>query len=78
MDRLRTSARFTILLITLALALVAQTDAIAASQTVPTSIPQPTTAGNVNENTSPSLFFLITGACIIGAGGIAIFLRYKA
>ena len=48
-----------------------------AEQPAATLSPQPTTLGQTTEKTSPTLYFMLIGACIILGGGLAIFMRYS-
>ncbi|WP_424359303.1 hypothetical protein [Methanocella sp. MCL-LM] len=66
-----------LLLITLLLALALPSCALAAGQSGATPVPEPTTLGQVSVKTSPTMYFMLIGASILGVGGMLIFLRYK-
>ena len=66
-----------LLLVTLLLALVLPSIAMANGQAEATPIPEPTTLNQVSVKTSPTMYFMLIGAFILGGGGMLIFLRYK-
>lgn len=66
-----------LLLITLLLALALPSIAAAAGQAEATPVPEPTTLGQISVKTSPTTYFMLIGAFILGGGGMLIFLRYK-
>jgi hypothetical protein len=67
-----------ILLITLLLTLVLPSIAMADGQAgAATPLPEPTTLGKITVKTSPTIYLMLIGACIVGSGGMLIFLRYS-
>lgn len=77
MIRLSVSTGYAVLFTMLFITLLMPAYAMAQDQPGATAVPAPTTLGKVAEKTSPSIFFLLAGACIIGIGGVMIFRRYR-
>lgn len=67
-----------ILLMTIFLMMVLPSIAVANGQAeVATPLPEPTTLGQITVKTSPTIYLMLIGACIVGSGGMLIFLRYS-
>ena len=77
MIKLIVSAGYAVLFTMLFFTLLMPAYAQAQDHPAAAAVPAPTTLGEITEKTSPSIFFILAGACIIGAGGVMIFMRYN-
>ncbi|CAJ37221.1 hypothetical protein [Methanocella arvoryzae] len=70
-------AGITTLMIMLILGLAVPSIGVASGHAAATPPTEPTTLGEVTVKTSPTIYFMLIGACILGCGGLLIFLRYR-